>query len=80
MQNNIESNPVRAAKLNVRSFHKEKVCDYLILLSSPGRSSTRILTLQLYTYQEKQVTPNRLFEWRLWQSYSTRKRLYRNTS
>lgn len=49
MQNDIESNPVCTAKLNVRSFHEEKGCNDLILLSSPGRSSTRILTLQLYT-------------------------------
>lgn len=61
MQNYIESNPVCVAKLNIRGFHEEEGCNDLILLSSPGASSTRILTLQLYTYQEKQVTPN-LFE------------------
>lgn len=43
---NIEIDPTDVAKVDIRRFHEEKLCNDSILLS-PGISSTRILTLQL---------------------------------
>lgn len=52
MQNDTESDPTDVAKLDMRGF-LEGVCDDSILLSSSSINSTRILTLQFHTYQEK---------------------------
>lgn len=53
MQNDIESDPIHVAELDIRTFHVEKFCNDSILLSTPGISSTGVLTLQFCTHQEK---------------------------